>query len=132
MEIRSNEFATFFADVLAGNFQMYSLRWIGGNNDPDIFNSIFHSEMVPPDGRNRGRYSNPDIDTWVELARREVDQVRRKEYYSSVQQTIARDLPYVSLWYPNTVCVYNTRIQGMSLSPTGDYEFLNKIWVDPK
>ncbi len=132
MEIRSNEFATFFADVLAGNFQMYSLRWIGGNNDPDIFNSIFHSEMVPPDGRNRGRYSNPDIDTWVEFARREVDQVRRKEYYSSVQQTIARDLPYVSLWYPNTVCVYNTRIQGMSLSPTGDYEFLNKIWVDPK
>ena len=131
MEIRSNEFGTFFADVLAGNFQIYSLRWIGGNNDPDIFNSIFHSEMVPPNGRNRGRYSNPDIDNWVELARREVDQEKRKEYYALVQQTIARDLPYVSLWYPNTVCVFNTRIQGMKLSPTGDYEFLNQIWIDP-
>ena len=130
MEIRSNEFATFFADVLAGNFQMYSLRWIGGNNDPDIFNSIFHSEMVPPNGRNRGRYSNPDVDKWVELARRESDPETRKEYYALVQQTIARDLPYVSLWYPNTVCVYNTRIQGLELSPTGDYEFLNQIWVD--
>src|SRR5262245_23218572 len=31
MEIRSNESATFFADVVAGNFQMYSARWVGGN-----------------------------------------------------------------------------------------------------
>src|SRR4029079_2639014 len=31
MDIRSNEFATFYSDVVKGNFQMYSLRWIGGN-----------------------------------------------------------------------------------------------------
>ena len=130
MEIRSNEFATFYADVLAGNFQMYSLRWIGGNNDPDIFNLVFHSDMVPPNGANRGRYSNPDVDRWIELAQRETDLETRRAHYAEVQKAVSEDLPYISLWYVNNVAVYNKRIQGMKLYPAGEYEFLNEIWVE--
>jgi peptide/nickel transport system substrate-binding protein len=130
MEIRSNEFATFFADVLAGNFQVYSLRWIGGNNDPDIFDFIFHSDLVPPNGANRGRYSNPDVDRWIELARRETDPDVRKAYYADVQKAVSDELPYVSLWYPDNVAVYNRRIQGLWLFPTGNFEFLSDIWVE--
>ena len=35
LDIRTYEFATFYADVTRGAFQMYSLRWIGGNEQPD-------------------------------------------------------------------------------------------------
>jgi peptide/nickel transport system substrate-binding protein len=129
MEIRSNEFATFFADVLAGNFQLYSLRWIGGNNDPDHFNFIFHSDLVPPNGANRSRYSNPQVDQWIELARREADLQVRKQYYADIQRVVSEDLPYVSLWYPDNVAVYNKRIQGMWLFPTGNFEFTSDIWI---
>ena len=130
MEIQSNEFATFFSDVLNGNFQMYSLRWIGGNNDPDIFNSVFHSEMVPSNGgRNRGYYSNPQVDRWIELARRGVDTEKRKEYYALIQKQVSEDLPYVGLWYLNNVSVYNNRIKGIKLSPAGDYDFLTQISI---
>jgi len=31
LEVRTYEFATLFADVLAGNFQMYFLQWTGGS-----------------------------------------------------------------------------------------------------
>ena len=31
------EFGTFYADVTKGAFQIYALRWIGSNEDPDIF-----------------------------------------------------------------------------------------------
>ncbi|MGD1106164.1 MAG: ABC transporter substrate-binding protein [Terracidiphilus sp.] len=31
LDIRSNEFATFYANAVRGAFQMYSLYWIGGN-----------------------------------------------------------------------------------------------------
>ena len=41
LDIRSFEFATFFSDVQHGAFQMYGLRWIGGNEDPDIFEYAF-------------------------------------------------------------------------------------------
>ena len=127
MEIRSNEFATFYADVIAGNFQMYSLRWIGGNNDPDIFNLVFHSKMTPLNGANRGHYSNPRVDELIEFARREVDLEKRKQAYQEIQRIVAEELPYLSLFYADNVSVYNKRIEGMQLSPAGDYAFLTAI-----
>lgn len=130
MEIRSNEFATFFSDVIKGEFQMYSLRWIGGNTDPDIFNAVFHSKMTPPNGANRGRYSNPRVDELVESSRREPDQEKRKEAYSEIQRIVAEELPYISLFYVDNVAVYNKRIDGISLSPTGDYSFLANIRIN--
>jgi peptide/nickel transport system substrate-binding protein len=54
------EFATFFADVTHGEFQMYSLRWVGGNEDPDIFDRYF--TLALPNGSNRGYYSNTRVD----------------------------------------------------------------------
>jgi peptide/nickel transport system substrate-binding protein len=127
MEIRSNEFATFYADVISGNFQMYSLRWIGGNNDPDMFNLIFHSKMIPPNGANRGHYSNPRVDELIEFARHEIDLDKRKQAYQEIQQIVAEELPYISLFYVDNVCVYNKRIEGMKLSPAGAFDFLTEI-----
>ncbi len=53
LDIRSFEFATFFADVTHGEFQVYSLRWVGGNEDPDIFEYAFDSSRIIPKGANR-------------------------------------------------------------------------------
>ncbi|HEX5000158.1 MAG TPA: ABC transporter substrate-binding protein [Terriglobia bacterium] len=130
MNIRSNEFATFFQDVRQGNFQMYSLRWVGGNNDPDIFNYIFHSKMTPPNGANRGFFENAEVDRLIEIARRYTDTARRRDAYAEIQRIVARNLPYVSLWYTNNVCVYNQRITGLKLYPAGDYDFLLDIRLD--
>ncbi len=46
LDLRSYEFATFYADVTRGAFQMYSLRWIGGNEQPDIFSYVFSNEEL--------------------------------------------------------------------------------------
>jgi peptide/nickel transport system substrate-binding protein len=127
MEIRSNEFATFFQDVQRGNFQMYSLRWVGDNNEPDIFNRIFHSTMTPPNGANRGFFSNPEVDRLIEAARSTSDMEKRRAAYAEIQRLVSQELPYVSLWHMNNVCVYNKRISGMKLYPAGDYDFLMDI-----
>jgi peptide/nickel transport system substrate-binding protein len=41
MRIRSSsgEIATFYADVVRGAFQLFSLQWVGGNEQPDIFSN---------------------------------------------------------------------------------------------
>ena len=129
MDIRSNEFATFYSDVIKGNFQMYSLRWIGGNNDPDILNFVFHSMMFPPNGANRGRYVNAEVDQLIDFARREVDTEKRKQAYQRIQQIVAEELPYISLFYVDNVAVYNKRIAGMKLYPAGEYEFLTDVSI---
>ncbi len=56
LEIRSAEFGTYYADVTKGAFQIYALRWIGSNEDPDIFRYAYGSGSFPPKGGNRGRY----------------------------------------------------------------------------
>jgi peptide/nickel transport system substrate-binding protein len=124
LDIRTFEFATFFADVTSGSFQLYSLRWIGGNEDPDIFEYSFHSHRFPPFGANRGFYSNPRVDSLIDDARRETDQAARKRLYFEVQETLANDEPYINLWYFDNVLVHNRRVRKVTLNPSGNYDFL--------
>jgi peptide/nickel transport system substrate-binding protein len=123
LDIRSFEFATFFSDVTHGAFQMYGLRWIGGNEDPDIFYA-FHSSRFPPNGTNRAFYSNPQLDALIDQARREVDPRVRKPLYAEVQRILADDLPYINLWYLDNVLVHTRRVRNIKLNPAGNYDFL--------
>ena len=123
LDIRTFEFATFFADVTRGAFQFYSLRWIGGNEDPDIFET-FHSHRFPPNGTNRGFYSNPRLDDLINQARRETDQSARKQIYDEVQRILAQDEPYINLWYFDNVLVHTRRVENLTLNPSGNYDFL--------
>ncbi len=124
LDIRTFEFATFFADVTSGAFQLYSMRWIGGNQDPDIFELCFHSNRFPPKGANRGFYSNPRLDGLIDAARRETDQNARKRLYAEVQDTLAQDEPYINLWYFDNVLVHTRRVRNVTLNPSGNYDFL--------
>ncbi len=124
LDIRSFEFATFFSDVQHGAFQMYGLRWIGGNEDPDIFEYAFHSSKFPPNGANRNYYSNPKVDALIDKARREIDPKTRKPLYAEVQSILAEDLPYINLWYLDNVLVHTRRVQNLKLNPAGNYDFL--------
>ncbi len=124
LDIRTFEFATFFADVTHGAFQLYGLRWVGGNEDPDIFEYAFSSAKFPPNGANRGFYSNPRVDALIDQGRRETDQEVRKHLYAEVQQLLATDLPSINLWYLDNVMVRSRRVHNVALNPSGDYGFL--------
>ncbi len=124
LDLRSNEFATFYYDVARGAFQMYSLYWIGGNEQPDIFSYVFSSARIPPKGANRGRYINPQVDALLDDASQSPDMNRRRADYVQVQQILARELPAVNLWYIDTLVVHNRRLTHIAPSPSGSYTFL--------
>ena len=132
LDIRSFEFATFFSDVTHGAFQLYGLRWIGGNEDPDIFEYAFHSAKFPPNGANRGFYSNPKIDALIDQARREVDPAVRKPLYAEVQRILAKDLPYIDLWYLDNVLVHTRRVRNLRLNPAGNFDFLRTAELESR
>jgi len=127
LDIRSFEFATFFADVTHGAFQIYGLRWIGGNEDPDIFEYAFDSAKIPPNGANRGFYSNPRLDGLIDQARRQIDSAARQPLYFEVQRILANDLPYINLWYLDNVVVHTPRVKNLRLNPSGNYDFLRIV-----
>ncbi|MBI3895303.1 MAG: ABC transporter substrate-binding protein [Acidobacteria bacterium] len=129
LDIRSYEFATFYGDITRGSFELYSLRWTAGNDDPDIFEYCFYSQKVPPAGANRGHYRNSEVDRLIEAARTSTDLAARREAYVQIQHILNRDLPYIHLWYLNNVCVHNQRLRNIRLFPTGNYDFLTEIEV---
>jgi peptide/nickel transport system substrate-binding protein len=131
LDIRSFEFATFFSDVTHGAFQMYGLRWIGGNEDPDIFEYAFHSSKFPPNGANRGYYLNSEVDSLIDKARRETDPQLRKPLYEQVQRILSRDLPYINLWYLDNVVVHTRRVRNLELNPAGNFDFLRTAELAP-
>jgi len=124
LELRPLEFATFYTDITRGSFQMYALRWVGANNDPDIFEFVFSLKKMPPAGANRGHYSNPQLDVLLQQEHVEMDQEKRKAILAQVQKIVAEDEPYINLWYVDNVCVHRDRLGGIVLPPGGDYDFL--------
>jgi len=124
LDIRSYETATFLSDVRSGAFQIYSLRWIGGNEQPDIFTFVFSTASFSPKGANRSHYSNPHLDALLDDAAQIPDADRRRADYVEAQNILARDLPAINLWYPNTIVVHNRRLTHVLPSPSGSYTFL--------
>jgi peptide/nickel transport system substrate-binding protein len=124
LDLRSFEYATFYSDVTRGAFQMYSLRWIGGNEQPDIFNYAFSTASFAPKGANRSHYSDMRLDALLDDAAQSEDRSRRRADYAEVQQILAHDLPAINLWYRNTVLVHNRRLTHVVPAPSGSYIFL--------
>ena len=129
LDIRSFESATYLQDLTRGSFQIYALRWIGGNEQPDIFGYAFSTARIPPKGANRGRYSNSRLDALLDDAGASTDQARRTSDYVQAQQILAQDLPAFNLWYKDSIVVHNRRLSGISISPSGSFEFLSTARV---
>ena len=127
LDLQSMEPATLGSEIARGNFQLYTLRWIGANNDPEFYEFAFSSKRFPPMGGNRGHYRNSEVDALLDAARIESDREKRRELFGKVQKIIAVDLPYLSLWFMDNVSVHRKRIGDVRISPSGDYDFLSSV-----
>lgn len=129
LNIRAAEFGTFYSDVTRGAFQMYVLKWVGSNEDPDIFRYMYSSESFPPKGANRGHYVNPQIDALLAKSAAEAGaahevQAKRRAEYVKVQKILAEDLPSIPLWYPDNEVMHTGRLQGVVSQGDGNFDFL--------
>jgi len=134
LRIRSAEFGTFYADVTHGAFQMYILKWIGSNEDPDIYRYMVSSGSFPPKGANRGHYVNARVDALLTKAAAETGpaaevEARRRTEYVEVQQILADELPAIPLWDPENEVVHTRRLQGVVSRGDGNFDFLRDAWL---
>jgi peptide/nickel transport system substrate-binding protein len=129
LQIRSAEFGAFYSDVTRGAFQIYALRWISSNEDPDIFRYAYGSASFPPKGGNRGHYANRRVDDLLRDASTQTDQVKRRKDYVEVQQILAEDLPGIPLWYQDNEVVHNRRVTGIHPTGAGDFDYLRTAWL---
>lgn len=127
LDVRTYEFATLYADVLKGNFQLFTLQWVGVS-DPDMLRRVFHSKQVPPTGFNRGYFANAEVDRLLDLATVATDDETRGRLYGQVQQLVAAEAPYVSLWNKVNVAVAQPGLRNIRLSPAAEFAFLREVY----
>jgi peptide/nickel transport system substrate-binding protein len=129
LDIRSYEWATFYQDIRTGNFQLYSLAWVG-IEDPDIYYQTCHSSQTPPLGNNRGYFAEQSVDQLTERARHASDVDERRRLYAEVQRRVAQLLPAIPLWWTTNVAAMNRRLQGYEIQPNASYISLRTAWIE--
>ena len=115
LTIKSLDWGTFFADVKAGNFQLYGLTWVGIKT-PEIYAKAFGSQYFPPNGFNRGRYADAQLDALL-----------ANEDWQTSTARINKQLPYIPLWYEGQFAAMQKNISGYSPKPDGNWDDLNSI-----
>lgn len=125
------EWGTFFHDINTGNFELFSLTWVGVT-EPDIYYYVFHSSQKPPAGANRGGFNNDVIDRLTAEGRRLQDRVQRKEVYKYVQKTLAEELPIVPLWYEDNFAIFSKQVKGVRLRPNASFEWMMDVYKEPQ
>ncbi len=131
--IESLEFQTMLSQIIQGQYSMTTGRWVGGNQDPIFLKDLFASTEIPGGenaGRNRGRYSNKEVDEFVLKAYKELDKNAAKADYVKAQEIISNELPLYPLWYPKNLVVAKENVKNIQINASGDWDFVRKMTVE--
>lgn len=79
--------------------------------DPDMFiYSISHSSQADVGGNNTYKYRSPDYDALAEAQRRIMDPEVRRLVVHAAQSKLAKDVPFVSLYYRYVISAYQSEL----------------------
>ncbi len=135
VEVRPFEFGTFFADIKKGAYQLGSMQ-TAALSEADFYFTYFHSSWIPnehnPDGYNRWRYRNAEVDELTARGRRELDRERRIEIYDRVQQILDEDMPIVPLYHEDNIVLVNHDVSGYTITPNARLDGLVDVTKKPR
>lgn len=123
VRVSSYDWGTFYGDIKAGRFQLFSLTWVGVKT-PDIFRYVFHSGSLPPGGANRGHLDDARIDGLIEAAEHSASMQAKARLYRQIQARLLELLPYVPLWYEDQFAVLRDTLSGYQLAADGNFDAL--------
>ncbi|WP_408006924.1 glutathione ABC transporter substrate-binding protein [Pseudalkalibacillus sp. A8] len=116
------EYGTFVEQANSGNSEMFILSWRNATGDADYNQyNLFHTDSQGAAG-NTFFYSNKEVDSLIEAARREKDQEKRKELYAQAQELEMEDAVYIPVRVIENLAAISRDIKGFSISPSGYLE----------
>ena len=107
VELINQEQATTDSRVKNWNFDLAVSGHGGLSGDPRILSEMVLSSYGAG-SVNSARYdANPELNKLLEAQIEEMDEAKRKELVFKIQEVYAKDLPAISLYYPDSVVAYN-------------------------
>lgn len=113
LEIMETELPVWREKIWSKEFDMLFARGGLAYGDPDAyFARYLHSGEIRHGGFNPG-YSNPRVDEVIDLARKEVDQEQRRQYYNELQRIVTDEAAFLWLVTRQNPYAYGTNITGI-------------------
>jgi len=92
-----------------GETDAYWGNWWADYADAENFLApLFHSETAA----RRNRYSNPQVDEWINRLQRSLDADERLRLAKQVDSVLVDEAPYAFMWYPTSYTVVQPRLKG--------------------
>jgi peptide/nickel transport system substrate-binding protein len=117
-EVIPLELGTMIARLNAGDFDL-ALLLLPEMSEPNVLRTFLGSSFVPPQGSNRGRVHDDDLDEALDAGDRIGDPAERRAIYASVERINRERMHWIPLWYEDQVAVVSTRAHAFLPSAEG-------------
>ncbi|HZW27307.1 MAG TPA: ABC transporter substrate-binding protein [Trueperaceae bacterium] len=125
-DVNVAEFGAFVQDWTNSNFDMFvSLN--GGNVDPDGY---LHRTFVTDGSTNVFKYSDAQVDAWLEEGRTTTDQAARFEVYAELQRKLACEGPIAHVAYGTLFTAVSDRVEGFVQMPSRGLRYLREATLE--
>ena len=113
--------------MTAGEFDLVAAGWGPDYDDPMTFADLFASWNE----NNRGRYSSPELDRQVDIARSSSDARTRMDAMAKVQQILYDDAAILVQFESGSVYVSHPRVKGLVRRVVGADPDYTNAWIAP-
>ncbi len=126
VKVRQLEPQRFFYHLREEKDEMFDMGWIADYPHPQNFLEVlFHSGT----DNNYGEYSNPEVDTLLEMAGVEMDSDLSLELYQQAEQKMVEDAACLPLWFGRNYILVKPYVGGYNMGPQG-LAMLNSVSID--
>lgn len=107
-----------------------TLAWWSTPPTPDV--TPYYASAAAEAGQNIPGYQNAELDEIMAAGRAAATEAEQVEVYGQMQEFLAEELPYLYLWYPDTITVRNRRLDGMiDLNNPAAFQYAAEWYVAP-
>ena len=89
---------------------------------------VWHSKSI--NGSNKTRVNDPEIDRLYDLATTQLDETERLETLEKCTARINEVCGQVPMYQVNVVRAYNSNLQGINVSASGNINWQYVSWAD--
>jgi peptide/nickel transport system substrate-binding protein len=118
VEVVPLELGTLIGRLGAGDFELATLQ-LPELTEPNVLRVFLHSSSVPPNGANRGRVADPEVDRLLDAGESTLDVAARKAIYAALEARLRDQALLVPLWHEDQVAVVSERARGFRPSAEG-------------
>jgi peptide/nickel transport system substrate-binding protein len=115
LKLRVTEFATSLKEAEEGRFHAFFIGW-SGRIDPDGNSYIFHKCKAP---QNNGNFCDPQIDQWLDDARKVSKLEERKAVYEKIADKYLREGSIIYLYHRLVIIAHSAKLEGYNQLPDG-------------